>query len=66
MCVPFDAEPPVAPIAGAAVSHALLELEAADAPHSVFDRRFEEHADASEDAWRRVLDFIRAHTPARA
>jgi carboxymethylenebutenolidase len=31
-----------------------------DAPHSFFDRRFEEHADACEDAWRRVLRFIRA------
>jgi carboxymethylenebutenolidase len=30
MCVPFDSEPPVAPIAGAAVAHELLELEAAD------------------------------------
>jgi carboxymethylenebutenolidase len=30
MCVPFHSEPPVAPIAGAAVAHELLELEAAD------------------------------------
>ncbi len=28
------------------------------APHSFFDRKQEEFADASEDAWRRVLDFI--------
>ena len=28
------------------------------APHSFFDRKFEEFADASEDAWRRVLEFI--------
>jgi carboxymethylenebutenolidase len=28
------------------------------APHSFFDRKFEEHADACEDAWRRVLGFI--------
>jgi carboxymethylenebutenolidase len=28
------------------------------APHSFFDRRSEEHADASEDAWRRVLSFL--------
>ena len=27
----------------------------AGAPHSFFDRRFEEHAAACEDAWRRVL-----------
>jgi carboxymethylenebutenolidase len=30
------------------------------APHSFFDRRQEEHAEASEDAWRRVLEFLRA------
>src|SRR5437764_11623462 len=28
------------------------------APHSFFDRRQEEFAEASEDAWRRVLDFL--------
>jgi carboxymethylenebutenolidase len=28
------------------------------APHSFFDRRYEEHADACEDAWRRVLEFV--------
>ncbi|HKP19112.1 MAG TPA: dienelactone hydrolase family protein [Gaiellaceae bacterium] len=28
------------------------------APHSFFDRRHEEFAAASEDAWRRVLEFI--------
>ena len=28
------------------------------APHSFFDRKFEEFADASEDAWRRVLEFV--------
>jgi carboxymethylenebutenolidase len=32
-----------------------------DAPHSFFDRRFAEHADASEDAWRRMLAFLDAH-----
>jgi len=31
------------------------------APHSFFDRKQEEFADASEDAWRRVLDFVRSH-----
>jgi carboxymethylenebutenolidase len=30
----------------------------AGAPHSFFDRSFEEHAEASADAWRRVLDFL--------
>ncbi len=32
------------------------------APHSFFDRRFEEFSSASEDAWKRVLDFIKAHS----
>jgi len=31
------------------------------APHSFFDRTYKEHADASADAWRRCLAFIRAH-----
>ena len=30
------------------------------APHSFFDRKQEEYADDSADAWRRVLDFIEA------
>lgn len=30
------------------------------APHSFFDRRFEEHREACADAWRRVLTFVRA------
>jgi carboxymethylenebutenolidase len=29
-----------------------------DAPHSFFDRKQDEYADASEDAWRRVLAFL--------
>jgi carboxymethylenebutenolidase len=28
------------------------------APHSFFDRRYEEFRDASEDAWRRILAFV--------
>jgi carboxymethylenebutenolidase len=31
------------------------------APHSFFDRRAAEYADASSDAWTRVLGFIAAH-----
>jgi len=31
------------------------------APHSFFDRKYEEFADASEDAWARVLGFAKAH-----
>ena len=28
------------------------------APHSFFDRSFSEHAQACDDAWRRVLGFL--------
>jgi carboxymethylenebutenolidase len=31
------------------------------APHSFFDRRYEEHAQACEDAWRRMLGFLEHH-----
>jgi carboxymethylenebutenolidase len=51
-------------LADAGVEHELVTYDGA--PHSFFDRRFEEHAEASEDAWRRVLDFIRARSPAAA
>ena len=33
------------------------------APHSFFDRRATEFAEASADAWQRVLGFVAAHTP---
>lgn len=33
------------------------------APHSFFDRRATDYAEASADAWRRVLAFIEAHSP---
>ena len=49
-------------------------LEAADvdheivtyhgAPHSFFDRKAADFAEASADAWRRTLDFVRAHSAA--
>lgn len=29
-----------------------------DAPHSFFDRAFDEHKDACDDAWRRILAFV--------
>ncbi len=35
------------------------------APHSFFDRRATEFADASADAWQRVLEFIAAHSRIR-
>jgi len=28
------------------------------APHSFFDKRYEEHRDAGGDAWRRILEFV--------
>ena len=31
------------------------------APHSFFDRTYEQHKEASADAWRRVVDFVRKH-----
>ncbi|MGI8550405.1 MAG: dienelactone hydrolase family protein [Dehalococcoidia bacterium] len=36
-----------------------------DAPHSFFDRSFEEHAEASADAWQRMLAFIHQHSGER-
>jgi carboxymethylenebutenolidase len=33
------------------------------APHSFFDRRAMDYAEASADAWKRILDFMAAHTP---
>jgi carboxymethylenebutenolidase len=32
------------------------------APHSFFDRRAVDFAEASTDAWKRIIDFITAHT----
>jgi carboxymethylenebutenolidase len=48
-----------------AVPHEIHTYEGA--PHSFFDRSFDEHAEASADAWRKVLDFlgrVGAPTPA--
>ena len=36
------------------------------APHSFFDRSFDEHRAACDDAWRRVISFIRTGDPADA
>jgi carboxymethylenebutenolidase len=47
-------------LAEAGVEHELVEYEGA--PHSFFDRKQEEFAEASEDAWRRVLSFVESHT----
>jgi len=40
----------------AGIDHELVTYEGA--PHSFFDRKYEEFADASADAWMRVLAFI--------
>ena len=40
----------------AGVEHELVTYDGA--PHSFFDRRYEEFADASDDAWRRTLGFL--------
>ena len=44
----------------AGVEHEIVVYDGA--PHSFFDRRYADFEDASEDAWRRVLDFIARHT----
>ena len=46
---------------GAGVSHELVVYPGA--PHSFFDRKAEDYAEASTNAWRRTLKFIRANTP---
>ena len=48
-----------AALTAAGVEHEIVTYDGA--PHSFFDRRYEEYARDSEDAWRRVLDFIEAH-----
>jgi carboxymethylenebutenolidase len=46
-------------LADAGVEHELVTYPGA--PHSFFDRKQEQFADASEDAWSRVLAFIDRH-----
>ncbi len=43
----------------AGIEHKIISYPGA--PHSFFDRRQEEFAEASADAWQQVLDFIQAH-----
>jgi carboxymethylenebutenolidase len=40
----------------ARVEHELVTYDGA--PHSFFDRKYEDYAEDSEDAWRRTLEFI--------
>jgi carboxymethylenebutenolidase len=47
-------------LAAAGVEHELVTY--ADAPHSFFDRKFDEYADASEDAWNRILEFVERYS----
>jgi carboxymethylenebutenolidase len=44
----------------AGVEHELVTYEGA--PHSFFDRKQEEFADASDDAWSKVLTFLESHS----
>jgi carboxymethylenebutenolidase len=47
-------------LSDAGVEHELVVYEGA--PHSFFDRKQEEFAGASEDAWNRTLEFIERHS----
>lgn len=51
----FDVE-----LTEAGVPHRKVVYEGA--PHSFFDRTFEEHREACEDAWRQILAFIREYS----
>ena len=47
-------------LSDAGVEHEVVTYDGA--PHSFFDRKQEQFADASDDAWRRTLELIDAHT----
>jgi carboxymethylenebutenolidase len=49
-----------AALTDAGVEHEVVTYDGA--PHSFFDRKQEEFQDASDDAWRRVLEFIDRHS----
>jgi carboxymethylenebutenolidase len=44
----------------AGVEHEIVTYDGA--PHSFFDRKQEDFADASDDAWRRTLEFVAQHS----
>ena len=46
-------------LTAAGVEHEIVVYDGA--PHSFFDRKQEEFADASDDAWRRTLAFVDSH-----
>ncbi len=50
-------------LAEAGIEHDVITYP--NAPHSFFDRKATEFADASTDAWQRVLEFVKRHTPAQ-
>ena len=43
-------------LTAAGIEHRIVVYEGA--PHSFFDRKAEEYADASADSWRQVLAFV--------
>ena len=49
-----------AALEAAGVAHELVVYDGS--PHSFFDRRYEEYAEASADAWERVLAFIEQYS----
>lgn len=51
-----------AALAGAGAPHEVITYK--DAAHSFFDRKADEFATDSADAWKRVLEFVHANTPA--
>jgi carboxymethylenebutenolidase len=50
-----------AALTAAGVEHEVVVYDGA--PHSFFDRRQEDYAEQSADAWERTLAFIEGHTP---
>ena len=48
-------------LAAAGVEHRFVSYDGA--PHSFFDRKADEFADASRAAWEETLTFVRGHTP---
>ena len=49
-----------AALTDAGVEHELVTYDGA--PHSFFDRKQEDYAEASDDAWRRTLEFVDRHS----
>ena len=48
-------------LTAAGIEHEIVVYDGA--PHSFFDRRQEDYAEQSADAWERTLAFIERHTP---